>query len=310
MNVATEIRTRREISVARIGGTMGKRRTTGDTPSVARLRREERALAEKEMARHREVRARSRAFLSEFNRWAEQRIGATPRARLKWLIEQFLRADLGGASDYQWGEWWVLLDAFAGSGEPRWAEVPKTLEEIGGDKQSIINQISQQLREIEDSSIPVSKIRKVARTPTSKERQQIALCQKHLLDVFSALPRGRLCRHDLGRLEILFNIGPGLPEKSGRRLVRSFYGSLFARVLLSALTHLEIVGVDRLRMCTFRDPQQRVVVDGKFGCGLVFVASKRQAYCSKEHTARAMYLKWKERGSRRGTGRKRRAKKE
>lgn len=259
---------------------MKKKRLLGPSRKLARLR-------EKDAAR-------TDAAWAELERWISQKIGASPRARLRWFVEGFLRADLAEATDDEWGQWRILLDGFAIRGAYRWLTPPPAAEEP--EAEIIFDFLhdlatAQYARAVE--GIPIRKFRWKA---TADEREEIATCQELSREIFGGLARGRLCSADLGKVRLFCQIGrEELAEKGPRALVRHFEASRLAGTLLVALDHLAVVGANRLRVCPFQERWPLVMVAGEEGCGQLFLAAKGQRYCSPEHTRRAMYLKWKQR---------------
>lgn len=258
--------------------------------------------------------ARVDAARAEIRAWIEGKIGPTPRARLKWLLESFLRADLAKATEREWGEWRSLLDGFTRRGNLPWFAPRRTQAEeviVTTEDRKTLRRLSRLSRalafELKAGFVSSVRIRNVRWTASPEERAEIASCQKLLREVLEGLARGRLARTDLGGMKLIVRIGPEVIGTVGpQRLVRYFEGSLLARVLLAALDQLQEVGAERLRVCPFQEPGAVVVVTGQEGCGRLFLAAKGQRYCSRAHSAKASYLRWKERGFPRGGGKGRR----
>lgn len=267
---------------------------------IQRLRRQDEARRQEEWA--------------QFQRWVDQKIGTTPRSRLKWFLEEFLRADLATAGDREWAEWKALLDGFTRWGALRWLS-PRRLGEgemvvvTPGDRKALrrLSRISRAAAfALKAGLVDSVQIWNTRWTATPEVRAEIASSQKSLRGIFEGLARSRQGFIDLGTLKLLCRIGPEVLGSHGpRRLVRYFEGGLLARVLLAALEQLQAVGADRLRVCPFQEPGAVVIVTGQEGCGRLFLAAKGQRYCSREHAVRASYLRWKDRGFPRGTGRRR-----
>lgn len=251
-------------------------------------------------ALRRQDEAKALAAWAELQGWLEKRIGTTPRARLKWLLEVFLYADLKGASDQMWAEWLPLLNGFAARGTLRWLVSPRPGKEIIITRydRKAFRALPDSIRyELKRGWIDSVRLHKGHPTATEDERLEIIRCQGALRDLFEGLARGRLCTPDLGNLKLICRIGPAQPGKPGPHLlVRHYYGPLFAKLLLAALDQLEAVGPNRLRVCPFQEPGRRITIAGREGCGRVFIAAKGQIYCSRLHSAKASYLRWKNRG--------------
>ncbi len=222
-------------------------------------------------------------------RFVERRIGQTPNARLTWLFARFFQAHLEALADQEWAEWRTLLEAFAASSTLPWLHV-------GSDTDSEYD------RQLDHHDVfSPEDIGKVSWQVNEEFRREIVDCRTQVKKTFGELAAGKAVYPLLGRVMMRCQIVPVGPTSGRRaRLVRVFGGSLVARVLLAGLEQLVEVGPHRLRACEFRAAPETEA------CGQLFIASKRQKYCSKEHTARAMYLKWKQRGAPRGTRREHR----
>jgi hypothetical protein len=201
------------------------------------------------------------------------------------LIAEFLTANLGSSGGYELTEFYILLLAFASFGE-------------------------------ELSHMPlkegVREIRAVRRNPgepglqelTEDEVADLRQCQVILRKGFDALARGRVFSMQPQDIGIVAQIVREKRGRRGYRLVRQFSGPLTSGVLLAALDHLSEIGPDRLRKCPFKLSES-----SEERCGQLFLAARRQLYCSREHAAKAMYQRWKAHGSPRGTGKGGRGKK-
>ena len=224
--------------------------------------------------------------------WVMARIGALPRARLTWLFDHFLAVRLEKLSEIEWVMYRTLLDGFAGTNAKPWfrggsSESPDSEYDRLFDRASRKRRGGQPMRpgEIEMGSWPVSR----------KFREEIVACQAGLREIFEVLTRGETAHAALGLVTFQCRIRPrgNFPaQPSG--LSRWFGGSLFARVLLAALDQLAAVGAERLRKCSLGQPNEAL-------CNRFFVARKRQRFCSRAHTAKAMYLAWRQRGAPRGS---------
>lgn len=68
------------------------------------------------------------------------------------------------------------------------------------------------------------------------------------------------------------------------RLHRRFYGTLPTQLLFAAADLLDRLGVDRLKVCPLK-------VSGR-NCQRLFLARRAQKFCSRQHAARAAWLRW------------------
>lgn len=85
----------------------------------------------------------------------------------------------------------------------------------------------------------------------------------------------------------------GKPPKSGARwpskISRSYRVPVPIALVLHAADMLDVVGADRLMACPFPGDQ-------KSGpCPKIFLATRRQRYCSEEHSKKAAWLAWLQR---------------
>jgi hypothetical protein len=100
-----------------------------------------------------------------------------------------------------------------------------------------------------------------------------------------------VANNDLGPLESrghwLFRLAP--TRNKPIHVIKIYTAPLLEVLLLVASDLIETVGAHKLRTC----PQ----LIGTVPCGRLFVAKRRQKFCSIQHARIAAYLAWKQRGS-------------
>lgn len=238
----------------------------------------------------------------KFYRWVESKIGATPAARLKWFLGEFLYADLAKGTDEQWLEWAYLLKAFSAWGTGTWLfrPDPGTQDAPRGRHALKPRETFEALfrhRALLRRAGIIDDATKTTHTwGREQDRDRITSCQLWVLEILEDLARGVPRAIPIGSITFICWIRP---EESwllgGPRIPRHFAAPLRDRVLLAAIDQLEAVGSDRLRLCPFQEPGAGVV------CGRLFLGSSGRSFCSKKHAAKARYLRWKARGYPRGT---------
>ncbi len=221
--------------------------------------------------------------------WIEWKIGSTARERLKWFLEDFLRADLEAATDHEWAWWMTLLDGFIISGEGPWTMPPLPgqrglwlpLHDPAKEVLGLVREYRLQFTTKGVNIKPEVGPTITDWTATNDEKEDIRACQKLLREKLQRLILGGPCQIELERVRLWCNLGPG------SRLNRIFIGTFFTRVAVSLFQHIDSVGSNRLGLCQLKE-------DGAATpCGKIFLISKRQRYCSPAHSRRAMYLRWK-----------------
>jgi hypothetical protein len=226
------------------------------------------------------------------------RLGGTPRSRLEWLLGQFLPADLSHASARAWGDWMLLAEVYPNLGSARWIPPSRRGEAVRFATRSKASPgLSEEDRQLLRRASAQFAFAIYRRRATASDRMELLDCQRRLDRLLRALVSARLWRGYLGALELICRVEPTTPRTpASMRLTQRFSGSLFARMTLATLDYVKQVGVTRVRRCPYPEdpgaPEQ---------CARLFVASRRQRYCSREHTRKAMYLRWLRRGAPRGT---------
>ncbi len=225
-------------------------------------------------------------------------LGSTPRARLTWLHARFLRADLSAVSEREWGDWKLLCDAYSRLGAGRWLPTSRRGERVtyvNRRSRSRLTLLSADDRDLLEKADNLTFAIHTT-TATPKDRREMFKAQQTLRGLLEALVRGALHRVRLGRVEVFFPATRGGPAHEAAQIPRRYSGSLVAQMTLATLDYLKAVGLRRVRRCPYPDDESL----GK-PCGQLFLAVRRQRYCSPEHTRLAMYLRWRKRGSPRGT---------
>jgi hypothetical protein len=224
-------------------------------------------------------------------------LGSTPRARLGWLLGRFLAADLSVATAAAWADWKRLCEAYSWLGELAWVPASQRGRRwtyVTRRSRRAIARLSPEdqalLADVDNVSIAIS-----TATATQQDRREILLAQRVLQGLFEALVRGALHRVPLGRVDVWFSPAHVEGPTDSRSMVPRFAGSLVARMTLATLDYVKAVGPGRIRRCPYAADASATP------CGRLFLAVRRQRYCSLGHTQRAMYLRWRSRGSPRGT---------
>jgi hypothetical protein len=232
--------------------------------------------------------------------WEERHIGATARDRLTWLLEQFLPADLGSATTYEWALWYQLADAYPSVGETSssWLSSPRRSKTVTIPKPSATSIPAEIRRLATRTGMRFPLTVRAERPPTERERTELVDCQRRLRQMLEDLiEKGWFSKVELGAVEIAGMIRPPRLGESRSRLglFKVLQGSMLARMTLATLDYLAEVGVIRLRRCPFRENRAAPP------CAKLFLARKGQKFCSPRHTQRAMYLRWVGQGMPRGT---------
>ncbi len=117
-----------------------------------------------------------------------------------------------------------------------------------------------------------------------------------LAEILAGLVRGTPQEFRLTSLSVRVEPRTVHDRREWQKTVKAGTAATLADALaLAVVDDVTTAGVEKLKRCQFREAPHQPV------CGRLFLAQKRQTWCSPEHRVRAAYLDWKRRGGPRHT---------
>jgi len=191
----------------------------------------------------------------------------TDEAKFTWML-RLAEVDMDQIPDAALGELnheaWFIIDRGEGRGFADVQHKPWPLERQLWLR--IQQDVGAFLRNLAEDNIHVYKIQTDSGTPMLDER----FVKPWVVMPSTAWKAGE-------HWEWVFMRGKG-------RLHRRFYGTLPTQLLFAAADLLDRLGADRLKVCPLK-------VDEKT-CRRLFLARRAQKFCSRQHAARAAWLRW------------------
>jgi hypothetical protein len=136
-----------------------------------------------------------------------------------------------------------------------------------------------------------TKVRGWGSPPSARRRAYVLETQGHLRECFTELANGRKYSFYAPRIQWFFE--PPGPRPSGARVSGRItrwnevqVTQMHTALIFYAIDLLDAVGPDRLKACHF----------GTEPCGKLFIARRRQKFCSPDHARRAAWRAYLDRG--------------